>query len=223
MAPPRSTAGSPRCSRCSRRSIGSPMSGRCPATTSPPTSSRGSSPTALRTTAPGMFMAFDPGRTVPLKRSLVAVELPQAQRSSGYHLSAGPEVGEAARGIALVLGESFGVESDRIAAIEQETLVLFGLEESPRLPDPGRRRAGRGRAAHDVRRVELPVLDRRATAVPGPGSRTAGQRCGSPGCARRRQPLDVPRGVRRQRGRPPDVRRARLRPDRRSGTRSPPR
>jgi ribosomal protein S18 acetylase RimI-like enzyme len=45
------------------------------------------------------------------------------------HRTAGPAAEEAARAIALVLGESFGVEPDRVGAIEQETLVLLGRDE----------------------------------------------------------------------------------------------
>jgi ribosomal protein S18 acetylase RimI-like enzyme len=78
----------------------------------------------------GMFMAFDPGAAGAARAVAGDVELPAGASIERYHLSAGPEIGEAARAIALVLGESFGVESDRIAAIEQETLVLFGREES---------------------------------------------------------------------------------------------
>ena len=50
-------------------------------------------------------------------------------RIERLHRTAGPAADEAARSIAVVLGEAFGVEPDRIAAIEQETLVLLGRDE----------------------------------------------------------------------------------------------
>jgi ribosomal protein S18 acetylase RimI-like enzyme len=46
-----------------------------------------------------------------------------------FHRIAGPAADEAAAAISTVLADSFGVEPDRVAAIEQETLILFGREE----------------------------------------------------------------------------------------------
>lgn len=81
----------------------------------------------------GMLMAFDPGGRVaaptPAPTSVPtspAVPGPTVER---LHRVAGEAADEAARAISLVLGEAFNVEADRVAAIEQETLVLLGREE----------------------------------------------------------------------------------------------
>ena len=79
----------------------------------------------------GQLMAFDPA-SIGLGSSSAA---PSADESSPgltierLHRTAGPHADEAAQAIAIVLGEAFGVEPDRVPAIEQETLVLLGREE----------------------------------------------------------------------------------------------
>lgn len=75
----------------------------------------------------GILMAFDPGAAVTGQASSVAT----APRLTveRLHRLAGPAADDAARAIAVVLGEAFGVEPERIAAIEQETLILLGMEE----------------------------------------------------------------------------------------------
>jgi ribosomal protein S18 acetylase RimI-like enzyme len=83
----------------------------------------------------GVLMAFDPGgSTGAPEPSTASRPVPgpgpaPKVRVERLHRTAGPKADEAARGIALVLGEAFGVEPDRVAAIEQETLVLLGMEE----------------------------------------------------------------------------------------------
>jgi ribosomal protein S18 acetylase RimI-like enzyme len=76
----------------------------------------------------GLMMAFDPaanGSTGSTGRSSTAPGVTIER----FHRAAGPKAEEAARAIATVLGEAFGVEADRIGAIDQETLVLLGREE----------------------------------------------------------------------------------------------
>ena len=127
------------------------------------------------------------------------------------HLIAGDEADRAAQGIAVVLAEAFRVETQRIRAIEEETLALLGRDEfhavlvrvdgepaatarrttfagASYLSSIGTRPAFRGRG-----------LGRIATEVALQDAVAAGQ------------PLDLPRGLRRQRRRPPDVRVARVR------------
>jgi ribosomal protein S18 acetylase RimI-like enzyme len=74
----------------------------------------------------GLLMAFDPdgpgGEAAP--RPVTAPGL-SVER---LHHRAGAAAEEAARAIGLVLGEAFNVEPDRVAAIEQETLILLGRE-----------------------------------------------------------------------------------------------
>lgn len=75
----------------------------------------------------GMLMAFDPAAREP-------ASAPDPASAPGVtierlHRTAGASADEAAQAIALILGEAFGVEPDRIGAIEQETLVLLGTEE----------------------------------------------------------------------------------------------
>jgi ribosomal protein S18 acetylase RimI-like enzyme len=75
----------------------------------------------------GIFMAFDPGAPPP---GPPATSEPAPRLSlERLHRTAGPAAEEAARAISIVLGESFAVEPDRVAAIEQETLVLLGRVE----------------------------------------------------------------------------------------------
>ena len=59
----------------------------------------------------------------------------------------------------------------RVRAIEEETLALLGRDEFHAVPRPGRRGARGDRPADDVRRGELPVVDRHAAGVPGPRAR----------------------------------------------------
>ncbi len=78
----------------------------------------------------GVLMAFNPAGSVPAPEpSTSDRELAPSVRVARLHRAAGPAADEAARGIALVLGEAFAVEPNRVAAIEQETLVLLGKEE----------------------------------------------------------------------------------------------
>jgi GNAT superfamily N-acetyltransferase len=75
----------------------------------------------------GILMAFDPAAVVADPASpLGPVSRFTVER---LHRMAGPAADDAARAIAVVLGEAFGVEPERIAAIEQETLILLGMEE----------------------------------------------------------------------------------------------
>ena len=74
----------------------------------------------------GLMMAHDPSwengsSTAAEGRPDVTVER--------VHRMAGPEASRAARGIATVLAEAFGVETFRIRAIEEETLALLGRDE----------------------------------------------------------------------------------------------
>jgi ribosomal protein S18 acetylase RimI-like enzyme len=75
----------------------------------------------------GLLMAFDPAGPEPAAASGLAVA--PGLSIERLHRTAGAPAAEAAMAIAVVLGEAFGVESDRVAAIEQETLVLLGREE----------------------------------------------------------------------------------------------
>ncbi len=76
----------------------------------------------------GLLMAFDPDRHAP-EPALGSSSGPSVSIER-LHRIAGTTADEAARAIALVLGEAFNVEPDRVAAIEQETLVLLGRDES---------------------------------------------------------------------------------------------
>lgn len=75
----------------------------------------------------GMLMAFDPAWPVPAPASRTG-SVPSLTIER-LHRTAGPSAHDASRAIAVVLGEAFGVEPDRVSAIEQETLVLLGREE----------------------------------------------------------------------------------------------
>lgn len=77
----------------------------------------------------GVFMAFDPGGPAAGRSPASTLEAVPGLSVERLHRTAGPSADEAARAIALVLGEAFNVEDDRVAAIEQETLVLLGMEE----------------------------------------------------------------------------------------------
>jgi ribosomal protein S18 acetylase RimI-like enzyme len=79
----------------------------------------------------GVLMAFDPAATEHAAEPSPAPGLGSAPeiRLERLHRTVGPAADEAARGIAVVLGEAFRVEPDRVAAIEQETLVLLGRDE----------------------------------------------------------------------------------------------
>ena len=74
----------------------------------------------------GLMMAHDPSWK---NGSTPAAEHRPDVTVEGVHRIAGPEASRAARGIATVLAESFGVESYRIGAIEEETLALLGRDE----------------------------------------------------------------------------------------------
>ena len=74
----------------------------------------------------GLLMALDPDRSgrrpgFDGTRSDISVQ-------RVHHMS-GPEADRAARDIAVVLAEAFGVESYRVRAMEEETLALLGLDE----------------------------------------------------------------------------------------------
>jgi ribosomal protein S18 acetylase RimI-like enzyme len=75
----------------------------------------------------GLLMAFDPDGPEPAAAATIGSG--PALTIERLHRTAGPAAEDAARAIALVLGESFGVEPDRVGAIEQETLVLLGRDE----------------------------------------------------------------------------------------------
>jgi GNAT superfamily N-acetyltransferase len=75
----------------------------------------------------GIFMAFDPESSEPARRD--GPHLAPGIGIERFHRTAGPGADEGARGIAAVLAEAFAVEPDRVGAIEEETLVLFGREE----------------------------------------------------------------------------------------------
>ena len=75
----------------------------------------------------GLLMAFDPDGPEPAAAGSIGSA--PGLTIERLHRTAGPAAEEAARAIALVLGESFGVEPDRVGAIEQETLVLLGRDE----------------------------------------------------------------------------------------------
>ena len=76
---------------------------------------------------PGILMAFDPAGPAPSPsngadpRPGISIER--------FHRTTGPAADDGARAIALVLADAFSVEPDRMGAIEEETLVLFGREE----------------------------------------------------------------------------------------------
>jgi GNAT superfamily N-acetyltransferase len=76
---------------------------------------------------PGILMAFDPacpGLSPP------GVADPGSGISiERFHRTVGRAADEGARAIAEVLSDAFAVEPDRVGAIEEETLVLFGREE----------------------------------------------------------------------------------------------
>jgi ribosomal protein S18 acetylase RimI-like enzyme len=74
----------------------------------------------------GLMMAYDPARTDDRRRSAAVPPDVSVER---IHRIAGGDADRMARGIAVVLAEAFDVDPDRIPAIEQETLALFGLDE----------------------------------------------------------------------------------------------
>ena len=80
------------------------------------------------------------------------------------------------RAIAAVLLASFAVEPERRVAIELEAVLGLDDRRLPRDPRPGRRRAGRGRPPDDLRRGELPLVDRHGSGVPRPRARPARDR-----------------------------------------------
>ncbi len=75
----------------------------------------------------GLLMGFDPAGPEPAPASAFG-SMP-GLTVERLHKTAGPSTDEAARAIAVVLGDAFGVEPDRVGAIEQETLVLLGKDE----------------------------------------------------------------------------------------------
>jgi ribosomal protein S18 acetylase RimI-like enzyme len=75
----------------------------------------------------GLLMAFDPAGPEPASATTLGAT--PGLSVERLHRSAGPAAEEAARAIALILGEAFGIQADRVGAIEQETLVLLGCEE----------------------------------------------------------------------------------------------
>jgi ribosomal protein S18 acetylase RimI-like enzyme len=77
----------------------------------------------------GMLMAFDPGGPLAAQTPASAFEPVPGLTVERLHRTAGESADSAAQAISLVLGEAFNVEADRVAAIEQETLVLLGREE----------------------------------------------------------------------------------------------
>jgi GNAT superfamily N-acetyltransferase len=76
---------------------------------------------------PGILMAFDPASPGPSRET--AADLGRGIEIERFHRTAGPAADEGARAIAVVLGDAFAVEPDRVGAIEEETLILFGREE----------------------------------------------------------------------------------------------
>jgi ribosomal protein S18 acetylase RimI-like enzyme len=77
----------------------------------------------------GMLMAFDPGDAAAVPTSASSFAAAPGLTVERLHRAVGASADEVARAVALVLGEAFNVEPDRVAAIEQETLVLLGREE----------------------------------------------------------------------------------------------
>ena len=75
----------------------------------------------------GIFMVFDPAAPGPSPAG--ASDPGRAITIERFHRTAGAAADEAARAIAQVLSDAFAVEPDRVGAIEEETLVLFGREE----------------------------------------------------------------------------------------------
>lgn len=76
----------------------------------------------------GMLMAFDPGDPGAAAMPAAFAAGPGVTLER-LHRAVGASADEAAPAVAQVLGEAFNVEPDRLAAIEQETLVLLGREE----------------------------------------------------------------------------------------------
>ena len=75
----------------------------------------------------GILMVFDPAGPGPSPAG--ATDPGRAITIERFHRTAGPAADEGARAIAQVLSDAFAVEPDRVGAIEEETLVLFGREE----------------------------------------------------------------------------------------------
>jgi GNAT superfamily N-acetyltransferase len=75
----------------------------------------------------GILMAFNPAGPGAMQSD--AAGLDRGIEIERFHRSAGPAADEGARAIAAVLSDAFAVEPDRMGAIEEETLVLFGREE----------------------------------------------------------------------------------------------
>ena len=75
----------------------------------------------------GILMAFDPVGPGPVRPD--GPHLAPGIGIERFHRTVGPAAEEGARGIAAVLAEAFAVEPDRVGAIEEETLVLFGRDE----------------------------------------------------------------------------------------------
>ena len=125
---------------------------------------------------------------------------------------------EAARAaIASVLVDAFDVEPERSGGIEGETgsslrhpwftHYLVRVDGVP----------GERRPAGDVRGGDLPVVDRDGGLGARPRSRQPRDPDSGRGRGRRREPLDVPRGLRRQPDRHRHLRARRLQPDRSGG------
>lgn len=76
---------------------------------------------------PGILMAFDPAGPGPSPPG--AADPGPGISIERFHRTAGPAADDGARAIAQVLADAFAVEPDRVGAIEEETLVLFGRDE----------------------------------------------------------------------------------------------
>jgi ribosomal protein S18 acetylase RimI-like enzyme len=74
----------------------------------------------------GLLMALDPDR--PFSGSGFDLTRPDVSVERVHRLS-GPEADRAARGIAIVLADAFGVENYRVRAMEEETFALLGRDE----------------------------------------------------------------------------------------------
>ncbi|MFL5751678.1 MAG: GNAT family N-acetyltransferase [Chloroflexota bacterium] len=78
----------------------------------------------------GIFMALDPFLAERARRDVTETSPRQPGITiERVHGMADPGARDAAHAIATILAESFRLEPDRVAAIEDETLTLLGLEE----------------------------------------------------------------------------------------------
>ena len=105
---------------------------------------------------------------------------------------------EAATAIVEVLVDAFDVGSERRLGRDGRDDQLARPTDVHPLPRPLGRPAGRGRPPGDVRRGQLPVVDRDRRLGARPGLRPARDRGRVERCGRRGQRVDAPRGLCRQ-------------------------